>query len=178
MLDAGAADVFDRRRSSAIVTQRLSLLVEGARGVCSAESDTEEAVHLGKLTLRLQSHRALWEAQEVPLTVTEFRIVRLLATSGGSGASYREIYDVVHGAGFKAGDGPDGYRTNVRSLIRRIRAKFRRLASGSHVIENLPAKGYRWRPVAAAVERVPTRPARTRPAPTPMQDRVEMGAAG
>lgn len=173
MLDAGAADVFDRRRSSAIVTQRLILLVEGARGVCSGEPDGEEAMHLGKLTLRLQSHRALWEAQEVPLTVTEFRIVRLLATSGEGGASYREIYDMVHGAGFKAGDGPDGYRTNVRSLIRRIRAKFRRLAPATDVIENLPAKGYRWRPVAAKVERVSTRPSRA-----PLQNHAEMGAAG
>ena len=150
LLAAGVADFFTRGRSAAIVTKRLKLLVDGARGVETGgdEEDrnpAEEEVEIGPLTLRLGSHRALWAEQELPLTVTEFRIVRLLATTDEFGASYRSIYDVVHGEGFSAGDGPDGFRTNVRSLVRRIRRKFRAVEPDFDEIENLPGHGYRWR---------------------------------
>lgn len=150
LLAAGAADFFTRGRSAAVVIKRLMLLVEGARGVKVAGAAVgaepkEEEIEVGSLTLRLASHRALWEGQELPLTVTEFRIVRLLATSGEDGASFRSIYDVVHGEGFSAGDGPDGFRTNVRSLVRRIRRKFLTVEPRFRAIENLPGHGYRWR---------------------------------
>ncbi|MEX0923971.1 MAG: winged helix-turn-helix domain-containing protein [Rhodovibrionaceae bacterium] len=175
LLAAGAADVFDRRRSSAIVTKRLSLLVEGARGVAEETEEGEETLDCGPLRLRLQSHRALWQGEEVPLTVTEFRILRLLVRSGEPGASYREIYDMVHGAGFEAGDGPDGYRTNVRSLIRRIRAKFAAQSESFDAIENLPGRGYRWRSGQADLPRHKENSALR---PLDREDHRGLGAAG
>ena len=58
--------------------------------------------------------------------------------------SYREIYDLVHGEGFVAGAGEDGYRANVRTFIKRIRQKFRDLDDTFDRIENYPSYGYRW----------------------------------
>jgi len=43
---------------------------------------------------------------------------------------YREIYDLVHGKDFIAGNGSEGYRANVRTFIKRIRKKFRDVDSG------------------------------------------------
>jgi two-component system response regulator ChvI len=51
----------------------------------------------------------------------------------------------VHGKGFVAGEGPEGYRANVRTFIKRIRQKFRNIDSKFEQIENYPGFGYRWR---------------------------------
>ncbi len=68
--------------------------------------------------------------------------------------SYRAIYDVVHGRGFIAGEGSDGFRTNVRSMIKRIRQKFREVDDHFEEIENYPGFGYRWRPAEEAAPAV------------------------
>lgn len=184
LLAAGAADFFSRGCSAAVIAKRLSLLVEGARGVevagVAGASDgdaDEEEIEAGPLTLRLASHRALWEGQELPLTVTEFRIVRLLAASGEEGASYRGIYDVVHGEGFNAGDGPDGFRTNVRSLVRRIRRKFCTVEPSFSAIENLPGRGYRWRSPAVSGDALQTE-ASAAAAPRGPRHTLEKSGAG
>ena len=51
----------------------------------------------------------------------------MLAASVGEHATYRALYDCVHRAGFIAGAGDNGFRTNVRSAMRRIRDKFREI---------------------------------------------------
>lgn len=144
-LKLGAADYLEKSSSPTIVAKRLRLLIGGVRVSGSTAASSDDAIDVGPLTLRLSSCRALWRGDEAPLTVTEFKIVRLLAGEPGRDFSYREIYDVVHGANFMAGDGPDGYRTNVRSLIRKIRERFRRLDDEFDAIENSPGHGYRWR---------------------------------
>ena len=82
---------------------------------------------------------------EVALKLTGSRVVELRAGHAGVDQTYREIYDVVHGAGFWAGDGDAGYRVNVRSLIKRIRQKFTCIDPDFQAIENYPGYGYRWR---------------------------------
>jgi len=50
----------------------------------------------------------------------------------------------LHHVGFIAGSGEHGYRTNVRSSIKRIRNKFRLIDPEFAEIENYPSFGYRW----------------------------------
>jgi two-component system response regulator ChvI len=76
--------------------------------------------------------------------LTEFQIVRLLASSADTDVSYRQIYDLVRGKDFIAGYGEEGYRVNVRSFIKRIRQKFRDVDDTFDCIENYPGFGYRW----------------------------------
>ncbi len=85
------------------------------------------------------------QTADVDLTLTEYNIVHRLAEQIGDYVSYRAIYDCVHHAGFIAGNGDDGYRTNVRSSMKRIRNKFRAIDADFVEIENFPAFGYRWR---------------------------------
>ncbi len=98
----------------------------------------------GGLRLDFKTCRAYWQGEPVNLTITEFNIVHLFASRIGENLSYREIYDVVHGIGFCAGDGTHGYQTNVRSLIKRIRQKFHALDQRFDAIENHRGYGYRW----------------------------------
>ena len=144
-LEQGAAEYFGKSRRFSIVSRRLGLLVDGARAKTNLAGSTADVISIGALEIKLRSHRASWSGSEVPLTVTEFKIVRLLACRMGERISYREIYDMVHGSGFFAGEGPQGYRINVRSLIRKIRDRFRTIDPNFTEIENCPGFGYSWR---------------------------------
>jgi two-component system response regulator ChvI len=143
-LDCGAVDFLDKSRSPSILARRLRIILRTGRGL-HVEREDPEVLRIGCLELKLRASRAFWSDVRVPLTITEFNIVCLLASRAGEEVSYREIYDVVHGSDFVAGDGPSGYRTNVRSLIKRIRQKFRELDENFQEIENYPGFGYSWR---------------------------------
>ena len=51
----------------------------------------------------------------------EYDIVHLLASEVGCCVTYRAIYDRLHYEGFIAGVGENGYRVNVRGMIRDLR---------------------------------------------------------
>lgn len=144
----GAVDFVDKTRSISIIVRRLRLAIHSSRAA-GYHADLDEVV-FGRLRLRVKVCATYWNERPVDLTVTEFRIVRHLVKRAGDNVSYREIYDCVHGAGFIAGYGEDGYRTNVRSLIKRIRQKFRACDNRFCEIENLQSFGYRWRSDADA----------------------------
>ncbi len=142
-LDGGALDFIDKTRGAAILAKRVRLVVEA--GKRPPELPVDEVVERGRLTLRPKVSRAYWDGRDIGLTVTEFNIVKLLVSCAGDHVTYRAIYDCVHRAGFLAGSGENGYRTNVRSSVKRIRNKFRAVDGDFSEIENFPAFGYRWR---------------------------------
>jgi two-component system response regulator ChvI len=141
-LDRGALDFVDKTRGVSILAKRLRLIVEAGKRPAALEAG--EVLHNGRLTLKPLVSRAYWNEVDVNLTLTEFNIVRLLASSAGEHVTYRAVYDCMHYTGFIAGSGEDGYRTNVRSSIKRIRNKFRAIDPEFAEIENFPSFGYRW----------------------------------
>ena len=102
-------------------------------------------IRRGPLELHRECCRAVWADTAVLLTVTEFKLVDFLATRVGQDVGYRELYDIVRGAGFVAGYGEDGFRSNVRAFIKRIRRKFRDVDDSFDEIESYSGFGYRWR---------------------------------
>jgi two-component system, OmpR family, response regulator ChvI len=146
-LAGGALDFVEKSRSLPILLRRMSLILSGSKVAGEGEdSDETGTLNLGELELRMEHARALWKGVRVELTLTEFNIVKLMATRPEVDVSYREIYDLVHGKGFVAGYGPSGYRANVRAFIKRIRQKFRVVDTDFHGIANYPGFGYRWEP--------------------------------
>jgi two-component system, OmpR family, response regulator ChvI len=139
----GAVDFVEKGRGLSILVHRINLILEGVKASASAEGSP--TVQFGELTLKRDVFHALWKRQEVPLTLTEFRIIDLLAAQPGQHIAYRALYDIVHGKDFVAGSGPEGYRANVRTFIKRIRKKFRDLDGNWDLIENYAGFGYRWR---------------------------------
>jgi two-component system, OmpR family, response regulator ChvI len=142
-LDRGALDFVDKARGVPILAKRIRLVLDSHRR--ARETPAKAALTCGKLVLRPDVSRAFWDGRDLNLTVTEFNIVHLMVSHAGEHVTYRSIYDCVHHAGFVAGNGNEGYRTNVRSSIKRIRNKFRKLDNEFSEIENFPAFGYRWR---------------------------------
>jgi two-component system response regulator ChvI len=145
-LEGGAVDFIDKSRRLPILLKRLQRIADGVRGPGDGNSSTPgpAVTHLGPLELRFDTNRALWAGRTIDLTLTEFRIVALLAKKAGQDVGYREIYDLVHGKDFVAGHGEEGYRANVRTFIKRIRKKFRDGDPGFDHIENYAGFGYRW----------------------------------
>jgi two-component system response regulator ChvI len=139
-LTGGAVDYVEKSRLTKILLRRIELIAEGQR----ARSQKQNEIRLGALELRFDTGRAFWKSKAVDLTLTEFRMVSLMALKSGEDVSYRELYDLVHGKGFFAGFGDDGYRTNVRTFIKRIRQKFRKTDNSFASIENYGGFGYRW----------------------------------
>lgn len=143
-LESGAVDFIDKSRRLPILLKRLQLIAEGGRPSSEPEPGRASTLQLGRLALRFDISRAVWAGQIVDLTLTEFKILTLLAEKAGQDVGYREIYDLVHGKNFIAGHGSEGYRANVRTFIKRIRKKFRDVDSAFDHIENYAGFGYRW----------------------------------
>ena len=142
-LDRGALDFIDKSRGVPVLAKRCRLIAEAAK--LPQDMPTEEIIEHGALTLRPRLSRAFWRGSDVQLTVTEFNIVRRLVENAGNHVTYRAIYDCVHHIGFIAGSGEDGYRTNVRSSVKRIRNKFRAIDPDFMEIENFTSFGYCWK---------------------------------
>jgi len=145
-LQGGAVDFVEKSRSFGILRKRMDLILSGLRtpAVNGAKAERAAPVTVGSLGLDIESGRASWKGLPLALSLTEFRMVHLLAQRAGRDVRYRDIYDVVHGEDFVAGEGEEGYRANVRTFIKRIRQKFRDVDAGFDGIQNYPGFGYRW----------------------------------
>jgi len=148
-LQGGAVDFVEKSRSFSILLKRISLILDGRKGgepALPGEAGTRQVqLNRGDLELRGDTSRVFWRGKEVSLSVTEFKMVMLLATRAGQDVRYRDLYDLVHGSGFVAGYGLEGYRSNVRAFVKRIRQKFREVDPAFDEIENYSGFGYRWR---------------------------------
>ena len=148
-LDRGAVDFIDKARGTEVLAHRLRLIIDRQRqlpaGATPAQPEPSEVEHHGALALHRQTARLLWRQQDIGLTMTEYKIVALLVSRKGQVQTYRAIYDTAHYEGFVAGSGDNGYNTNVRSLLKRIRKKFLAVDPGFAEIENEQGVGYCWR---------------------------------
>ena len=120
------------------------------KSVVEACGPTDHAPHegpmiCGRLHLRSEDRRAYWNGLDVGVSHREYNLVHMLVSDVGQYKTYRAIYDRLHHVGFIAGSGNDGYRANVRSVIKRIRNKFRALDPAFDEIESYTAFGYCWR---------------------------------
>jgi two-component system response regulator ChvI len=141
-LAAGAVDFVDKARGPAIILHRLALALQRTPPPPAVHGDD---LRLGDLLLRRASRRALWRGRDVPLSRSEYDVIALLAERAGTDIGYRDIYDVVRSDGFLAGQGEEGYRANVRAMVKRIRRKFTELDPDFAALDNYPGYGYRWR---------------------------------
>ena len=144
-LVSGAVDFVEKARSFSILRKRVELILSGAKAQMPVgEPEGDGNIRRGHLELRQDTHRAFWKERQIDLSLTEFRMLRYLVSRAGKDVRYRELYDLVHGKDFVAGPGEEGYRTNVRTFIKRIRQKFRAVDDAFTHIENYAGFGYRW----------------------------------
>lgn len=138
-LAGGAVDFVDKGRNFSIILKRLHLALAGTKGGRPVTCANESGLHIDTT-----SARVYWNGSQVDLSLSEVKIVQLLASQAEKDVSYRAIYDRLRGEGFQAGSGEDGYRTNVRAIVKRIRQSFRETDPTFDAIRNCPGFGYRW----------------------------------
>jgi len=148
--ERGALDFIDKTRGVEILARRLRLVANS--GKPAADSEADKPIVCGKLVLSPSAGRACWNEVDVGLTVSEYDIVHFLVSNVHNFVTYREIYNIQYYDGFHAGNGANGYRTNVRSSIKRIRKKFCKLDPTFAEIQNSSARGYRWRGLTVPAE--------------------------
>ena len=144
--ETGAVDFIDKARGVEILARRLRRLLKAPK----PDAVPSPNIVCGKLLLNPNVGRAYWKDIDVGLTLVEYNIVHLLTAKAGHWVTYRAIYDRVHYEGFIGGSGEDGYRINVRGVIRRIRKKFFQCDETFAEIENFVGLGYRWANPTAA----------------------------
>jgi two-component system OmpR family response regulator len=134
-LELGGDDYVVKPFSPREVVARVSaILKRGGRALEGA--GPQRPVNHGRLRLDPESWEATWDGAAVPVTVTEFQLLMLLASMPSRVFTRDAMIDRLHGPGFAITD-----RT-IDSHIRNLRAKFAALG-GSDLIETRPGIGYR-----------------------------------
>jgi len=134
-LELGGDDYVVKPFSPREVVARVSAILK--RGAPRREAaDAPKPVSHERLRLDPVSWEARWDEAPVPVTVTEFQLLMMLAAAPGRVFTRDAIIDRLHGPGFAVTD-----RT-IDSHIRNLRAKFA-AAGGNDLIETRAGVGYR-----------------------------------
>ncbi len=134
-IEIGADDYVVKPFSPREVVARVMAILRRTAARAPSVEDGRDMTH-GRLRIDLEGWRALWNGVEIALTVTEFQIIRLLASMPGRVFSRDAIIDRLHGPGFAVTD-----RT-IDSHVRNLRGKFAK-AGADDLIETRAGIGYR-----------------------------------
>ncbi len=140
-LRMGADDYITKPFSQRLLIERIRALLRRERGGedVMAGGVGEATIVRGDLTLDPARHLCTWKGQPVSLTVTEFLILKALATRPGHVKNRDQLMDAAYGESIYVDD-----RT-IDSHIKRLRKKFRDADEEFQQIETLYGVGYRYR---------------------------------
>jgi DNA-binding response OmpR family regulator len=143
-LELGADDYLCKPFSMRELAARVRVLFRRLGPRARAEDETEEVLRRGSLELDGRRYTALWKAQGVALTVTEFRILRALAREPGVVKTREQL--------LTAGFPHDQYMSDrtVDTHIKRLRRKLTDADPGFAGIETIYGLGYRYTPDSPA----------------------------
>ena len=134
-LEMGAADYVCKPFSPRVLMARIRAVLR--RPATDALNDTAgPAITIGALTIDPGRHKVEIKGKEVPLTYTEFRILRLLAESPGRAFSRQQIVDQVRG---------ESYSVTERIVDVQMVSLRKKLGPLGDWIETVRGVGYRFR---------------------------------
>ncbi|MEO0391991.1 MAG: response regulator transcription factor [Pseudomonadota bacterium] len=138
-LRMGADDYIKKPFSQRLLIERIRALLrrEMARGQ-QAKSE-ENVMNRGDMVLDMDRHFCTWKGQEVPLTVTEFLLIKTLAQRPGHVKTRNQLMDAAYGEHIYVDD-----RT-IDSHVKRVRKKFKAVDDEFAGVETLYGVGYRYR---------------------------------
>ena len=138
-LRTGADDYIKKPFSQRLLIERIRALLrrEVARG--QAQKADENVMRRGDMVLDMDRHFCTWKGQEVPLTVTEFLLIKTLAQRPGHVKTRNQLMDAAYGEHIYVDD-----RT-IDSHVKRVRKKFKAVDDEFAGVETLYGVGYRYR---------------------------------
>jgi two-component system response regulator ChvI len=135
----GADDYIRKPFSLRLLIERIRAVLRRADGAAGAEADgVEPKMVRGELVLDTARHECTWRGAAVTLTVTEFLILKSLASRPGHVRSRDQLMDVAYDDNIYVDD-----RT-IDSHIKRIRKKLKATDPEFAQIETLYGVGYRY----------------------------------
>ncbi|HVG80650.1 MAG TPA: response regulator transcription factor [Methylomirabilota bacterium] len=140
-LRMGADDYIKKPFSQRLLIERIRALLRREATVRdgAAGASAESIMLRGELMLDPARHLCTWKAQTVDLTVTEFLLLKALASRPGHVKNRDQLMDAAYGESIYVDD-----RT-IDSHIKRLRKKFKAVDSDFAEIETLYGVGYRYR---------------------------------
>jgi two-component system response regulator ChvI len=144
-LELGADDYLCKPFSTRELVARIRVLLRRLALIRQrAPQSAESLLDVGPLRLDLQRYQASWKAMLVPLTVTEFQILRALARHPGHVKTRRQL--------MQEGYPYDAYVSDrtIDSHIKRLRKKFEVVDAAFDAIETVHGLGYRYAAPAPA----------------------------
>ncbi len=139
-LRMGADDYIKKPFSQRLLIERIRTLLRRQQiGDATGETDPNAVMMRGDLVLDTHRHTCLWKGKPIELTVTEFLLVKALASRPGHVKSRDLLMDAAYGEHIYVDD-----RT-IDSHVKRIRKKFKVVDSEFNQIETLYGVGYRYK---------------------------------
>ncbi len=137
-LRLGADDYITKPFSQRLLLERIRALLRRHEAT-KAGAAPASVLTRGNLTLDETKHQCLWKGIDIQLTVTEFLLVKALATRPGMVKSRDQLIDAAYGENVYVDD-----RT-IDSHVKRLRKKFRNEDEEFDQIETLYGIGYRYK---------------------------------
>ncbi len=140
-LRLGADDYITKPFSQRLLLERIrALLRRNEVGRAEGAGAVPAGVMVrGELILDENKHLCTWKGKDIQLTVTEFLLVKALATRPGMVKSRDQLIDAAYGETTYVDD-----RT-IDSHVKRVRKKFRNVDEIFNAIETLYGIGYRYK---------------------------------
>jgi two-component system response regulator ChvI len=138
-LELGADDYLCKPFSMRELMARIKVLFRRAALNRQPTDGEEQLQKIGSLELDLQRYTARWFGDLVPLTVTEFMILRALTRHPGYVKTRQQLMEEGYPHDIFVSD-----RT-IDSHIKRLRKKFLAIDAGFEMIETVYGLGYRYR---------------------------------
>ena len=138
-LRMGADDYIKKPFSQKLLIERIRALLRRLEITEAGDAANSAAITRGELVLDPGRHICTWKGLQVDLTVTEFLILKSLATRPGHVKNRDQLIDAAYGEHIYVDD-----RT-IDSHIKRLRKKFREVDDEFSHIETLYGVGYRYR---------------------------------
>ena len=140
-LRLGADDYITKPFSQNLLLERIKALLRrhDTTRAEGAQAPGHAVIVRGELTLDETRHQCTWKGTPIQLTVTEFLLIKTLASRPGMVRSRDQLIDAAYGENIYVDD-----RT-IDSHIKRVRKKFRATDDDFNHIETLYGIGYRYR---------------------------------
>ncbi len=138
-LRMGADDYIKKPFSQRLLIERIrTLLRRSELGEDKTVKKADTVLVRGPLVMDTDRHSCTWDGKDVQLTVTEFLLLKALASRPGHVKSRDQLMDAAYGESIYVDD-----RT-IDSHIKRLRKKFRQVDNKFSQIETLYGVGYRY----------------------------------